>query len=891
MTSPLPNVMATHDGVTRTVLANGLTVLIEPMHNAPVVALQAWVHVGGADEDKANEAGLAHLHEHMLFKGTKKRQVGEVARCVEAAGGEINAWTSFDETVYHLVLGSNACDLGLDLLADVLGHSTFDADELSKEIEVVLEEIRRAQDSPSRRHTMALFQSAFAAHPYRNPVLGTAESVSATTQARMKAFFHGHYRPNNTTLIVTGDVTVDAVLPRIEHHFGAWQPYAAGGAVAKKMPRSPEPALTSVRATVLAEQVQEARLTIAWHGVEAKHRSTPALDLFAVMLGQGDTSRLHRTLVRPRVVQDAYASNYTPKDTGLFMLGATLEAPRPAPGAVLDVVTQLVAECMRVAQGDFTQSELETARTLALADEAFSRQTMEGQARKRGFFVSTAGDYLFERQHIAGLTRAARQDIIEAAQALLHALPTVVLQLPKDAPEATVALTAEAFAQAIDQGRAQVASKSPSAKAHGRAAQGAKHGVYALQVPGGPRLLIQPEPSGVTAVRAVNLGGLRAESPEHGGLGLLMAATWGQSTQSKSARVLAKKIANAGGSLSGFSGRNTVGFSGEWLSLHHDDGFALFLDALLAPQFAAEDVLRERHAIAESLRAREDSPGGVAMDLFLSTLYPSHPYGFSPMGSMDSLARLGHEQVQAYHSQHIDPATMVMSIVGPVDVDEVAEQVAQAVGHAAAGRGGPKPIKAPAPDAPPTQFVRSTRPLAKQQAHVILGSMGLSFEHKDRYALEVMCAVLSGQSGRLFADLRDKQSLAYALSCGSAEGMEPGHVIVHMACAFDKVQRACAGVMGHLQQLMDAPISSEELARAQQMLIGSHAIDLQRPGARAMTYATQELYGLGFDHHLQAAARIEAVDSAAVMNVAKRHLQRERLIEVVVGPGDDAGAA
>ena len=887
MTSPLPTVMATHDGVTRTVLANGLTVLIEPIHHAPVVALQGWVHVGGADEDKNHEAGLAHLHEHMLFKGTKKRAVGEVARCVEAAGGEINAWTSFDETVYHMVLGNGACDLGLDLLADVLRHSTFDADELSKEIEVVLEEIRRAEDSPARRHMMAMFRTAFTAHPYRYPVLGTAQSVADTTQARMLAFFHGHYRPDNTTLIVTGDVTVDAVLPRIEHYFGDWRPHEVTTPVAKKTPRPQEPPLPALALQVLAEDVQEARLTVAWHSAAVKHPHTPALDLFAIMLGQGDASRLHKELVRPRLVLDAYASNYTPKDMGLFMLGATLETPRPEAEAVLSVTRALVSECMRMAQGAFTQEELETARTLALADEAFSRQTMEGQARKRGFFVSTAGDYLFERTHLNGIREATRDDIRKAALTLLDAHPTVVLQLPKDAPQGAIALTAADFAATVQAARNDAWASLQTLAQH---SSDSRHGVYKVQLDHGPLLLVQPEPSGVTAVRAINLGGLRSETPEHGGLALLTAQSWGQSTQSLSAQALAKKVANAGGSLSGFSGRNTVGFSGEWLSTHHADGFALFLEAMWSPEFASEDVLRERHAIAERLRAREDSPGAVAMDLFLASLYPSHPYGFSSMGSMDSLARLTHEEVRAYHHKYVDPATMVLSVVGPVDVDAVAQQVMAALNP---GRRSPASaaVLAPTQDLPPNAYRRVNRPLAKQQAHVILGSMGLTFEHADRYALEVLCAVLSGQSGRLFADLRDKQSLAYSLSCGSAEGLEPGHVLVHMACAFDKVQRACVGVMGHLQQLIDGPIAPHELGRAQQMLIGSHAIDLQRPGARAMTYATQELYGLGFDHHLQAAARIEAVDAHKVMEVAAQHFAKDRLIEVVVGPGDDAGAA
>jgi zinc protease len=886
MTAPKSALPPAQDGVTRIVLKNGLTLLIEPMHHAPVVALQAWVHVGGADENKAHEAGLAHLHEHMLFKGTDRRAVGEVARCVEAAGGEINAWTSFDETVYHLVMGKDEAALGLDLLADVLQHSTFDAGELKKEIEVVLEEIRRAQDNPGRRHSMALFASAFAVHPYRHQVLGTAQSVAETTQKDMVAFFKGHYRPDNTTLIVCGDILVDDVVREAERLFGAWQPAQSGSAAARKAPRTPEPPLTGLRAQVLAEDVQEARLTLAWHSLPAQHADTPALDLFSVMLGHGDTSRLHRVMVRPRAVQDAYASNYTPKDTGLMLLGATLEDSRPEGEAVCHVVRQLVAEATRMASGDFSQDELATARTLVLAEEAFSRQTMEGQARKRGFFVSTADDYLYERVHTAAIREVTREAIMEVAQRILAAWPTVVLQLPKEAPASARDLTTPDFEKALAAGRQTGAPKARAQRP--RAANDL--GVTRIAIPQGPVLLVQQEPSGVTAMRAVAQGGLRWETPHHGGLGLLMASAWGQATQQHDALQLAGKVARMGGSMAAFCGRNTVGLSADWLSEHQDAGLSLFLQALWQPRFAPEDVLRERHGIAERLRAREDNPGGVAMDLFLRTLYPQHPYGYLALGSEASLMRLTDVEVAQYHAAHVTPERLVLSIVGPMDPDAVAEQVLRSIenGHFPHAVAAHKDLVA---DAPPQGPQKKGRPLAKQQAHVIIGSMGTTFAAPNKYSLDVMSAVLNGQSGRLFMDLRDEQSLAYSLSCSSSEGIEPGHVMVHMACGFDKVQRACKGVREHLQRMIDTPVSPSELQRAKQMLIGAHGIDLQRPGARAMTYATQDIYGLGYDAHVHDAEKIRAVTASDVQKVASELLHANRLIQVVVGPGDDAGAA
>src|SRR3954451_23704279 len=146
-------------------LSNGLTVVFEAQHAAKVAAFQVWVRAGSADE-RPDQAGLAHLHEHMLFKGTERRGPGEIAHMVEAHGGEINAWTSFDQTVYHIVIASQFARTGLDILCDAVRNSAFDRDELAREIEVVCEEIKRSLDTPARRSSRDLFSTAYKVHPY-----------------------------------------------------------------------------------------------------------------------------------------------------------------------------------------------------------------------------------------------------------------------------------------------------------------------------------------------------------------------------------------------------------------------------------------------------------------------------------------------------------------------------------------------------------------------------------------------------------------------------------------------------------------------------------------------------------------------------------------------------
>src|SRR3954465_14724057 len=231
-------------------LPNGLTVVLQENHAAKVVAFQSWVAVGSADEPP-DLAGIAHVFEHMLFEGTARRGVGQIAHEVEAAGGEINAWTSFDQTVYHLVLASRFFDTGLDILADALQNSSFDPRELERELKVVLEEVKQGEDNPSRVATQALFGAAFTRHPYRRPVIGYTKTVKSFTRERLLDFFHRWYVANNVTLVVVGDFDSKRAQAAIAEAFGgmASRPLAR--------PERKEPTQKGARAKVVAQDVRE----------------------------------------------------------------------------------------------------------------------------------------------------------------------------------------------------------------------------------------------------------------------------------------------------------------------------------------------------------------------------------------------------------------------------------------------------------------------------------------------------------------------------------------------------------------------------------------------------------------------------------------------------------
>ncbi|MDO9349774.1 MAG: pitrilysin family protein, partial [Deltaproteobacteria bacterium] len=185
-------------------MENGLKVILEENRTSPVVALQVWVKTGSADE-RDDEAGMCHFIEHMIFKGTGKRKVGEMAKEVESLGGSINAYTSYDQTVYHITIASRYADIALDILADAVQRSVFDPAELEKEREVILEEIRMGEDDPSRKLFRQTMATAFQRHPYGRPVIGYEKTIRAITRDQMLAFFKRWYTPDRIFFVVAGD--------------------------------------------------------------------------------------------------------------------------------------------------------------------------------------------------------------------------------------------------------------------------------------------------------------------------------------------------------------------------------------------------------------------------------------------------------------------------------------------------------------------------------------------------------------------------------------------------------------------------------------------------------------------------------------------------------------
>ncbi|MBP1696987.1 MAG: peptidase domain protein, partial [Deltaproteobacteria bacterium] len=303
---------SSRDLVRQFTMDNGLKVILEENNAAPAVALQIWVKIGGADESD-EEAGICHFIEHMLFKGTEKRKVREAAREIESLGGSIGAYTSYDQTVYHVTLASRYAETGLDILSDAIQHSIFDPFELEREREVILEEIRRGQDDPSRKLFQQTMAIAYQRHPYRRPIIGYPNTIRSIQRDRMVTFFKKWYTPNRMVLIAVGDFDSKEMERSVRSAFKGFKPSPES-----PPDRNPEPKQGETRSRLSHGHFQETYFQMVLPISSARDEDTPPLDALSHLLGGGEPSRLvQRIKLEKGLVHSIYAATYTPKDPGL----------------------------------------------------------------------------------------------------------------------------------------------------------------------------------------------------------------------------------------------------------------------------------------------------------------------------------------------------------------------------------------------------------------------------------------------------------------------------------------------------------------------------------------------------------------------------------------------
>jgi zinc protease len=841
-------------------LENGLKVILQENHTSPVVALQVWVKTGSADE-KDDEAGMCHFIEHMIFKGTEKRKVGEMAKEVESLGGSINAYTSYDQTVYHITIASRYADIALDILSDTIQRSVFDPSELEKEREVILEEIRMGEDDPSRKLFRQTMATAFQLHPYGRPIIGYEKTIRAITRDQMLAFFKRWYTPDRIFFIAAGDFDLQEMERKARALFKEFK------RPPERFPeRLKEVEQKEIRSNLTFGNFKETYFQMAVPITSVTHEDTPGLDVLEQILGGGETSRLvQKVKLEKGLVHSISASAYTPKDPGLFIIGATLQAEN-----LERAVEEILKEVNRLIQEGVTAEELYRVKVNVESGLIYDRQTVQGQARKLGYYEATTGDVQFEKEYIKRISLLQSEDIKRIGGKYFKPSQwSISLLAPAEKADGLKKVSLSVVVEKAGSSVVPIDKKKPLA-------------VSKTLLGNGIRLIVKENRNNpIVSIQVSFLAGVRFEEEAQNGINQFMAVMITKGTEKQTSLEIAKKVERMAGSLSGFSGHNSFGLSFTFLSQHFDEAMTLLGEVVKHPSFDTDEMEKRRRSILAAIRQQEDDLDRMVFKLFRKVLYEKHPYRMDTIGTLDSVQRITQKDLKEYYRRIAVPENMVLTVVGDVDLNQAASAVQKELGKIQKSNFVPPKV----PKEPPLQKTRKSEVYKeKEQAHFVLGFPGATVQSRDRYVLDVLDAALSGMGGRLFYELRDKESLAYALAFISNVNLDPGYICVYMGTHPDKIETAIAGVLRELKKVKDEGLTDDEVERAKRYLIGNFEIGLQTNGAHAGQMSVDELMGLGYDHLERYPNEIQKVTREDVHRVAKEYFKLEAYALAIIRP-------
>ncbi len=866
------------DGVTRLKLKNGLSVLLIENHKSPVVSVQMWVKTGSADEGRGEE-GISHFIEHLVFKGTEKYGVGAIASTVEASGGELNAYTSFDQTVFYVNISREFSEVALDVISEMMGFPQFDKGEIDNEREVVLEEIKRSNDSPGRQASRLLFSTVYKDHPYGIPVIGYDKIIQKVSRKTLVDYYQSRYIPTNMHLVVAGDFDSKEMAEKIDSSFGRLKSFKLRKVSRKKEPKQDQPRLKVVKAPF-----EEAQFHIAWRVPGAEHKDVAALDVLALILGQGESSRLTKKLrMEAPLTNSIGAGTFTPKDGGLFTVSGTLNIDQA--DAVFEALQK---ELVRIAVEPPTAEELKKAIINLESEEFYAMETIEGVARKAGSFENLMGDYAYFQKFLKQIYALKPEDLQKAAKKYLApGAMNLVMMAPRNEKELTTKLKTwvKEYGQALKTAKPQkaVGKKSAAIKkvkweiagANSKTATIAKH-----VLPSGATVIFRPSfETPVFTAKAAYLGGVRVEEKNQLGVTELLSRVWTSGTKDLNEADIAQKIETMAGSLSAFGGRNSAGLSLQTISPFEDESLALFEEVLAAPVMSEAAMDREKVVMLETIRAREDNPAQMVSQMFTETMFKGHPYERDLYGTKDSVKNLSADQVNKHLAKMAGSRNLTVVVTGSIDQGKWLKRLEAATARLPKGQS----LQTQFAHAGPKKDMRLFETLEREQTHIIVGYKGLTLSDPRRYTLQIMQSILAGQGGRLFIELRDKASLAYSVAPMRMEGIDTGYFGAYIGCSPQKGQKAIEMMHEEFKKLVEKKVGDAELDRAKRYLIGRHDIDLQRTSAICASILFNEIYGIDSSEVFRYSEHLRDISSADVQKLAQEIFAQPSIL-CAVGP-------
>lgn len=851
--------------VNKKVLKNGLTVLVKEDHKTPVVSIVTWVNAGYFNEPDSL-SGISHLLEHMFFKGTQRRGVGEIARETRAAGGYLNGGTIYDYTCYYTVLPSESFEKGLDIQSDALQNCAIDPGELTKESKVVIQEIKRKLDNPDAFSYEKLLELAFDKHRIRRWRMGFEDQVASWTRVHLYNFYETRYRPQNIIVSVVGDIKTSRAFNLIKKYYGI----IPGGEL--KTEFSPEePPQTEFKYRRMAADISRNIVHVGFHVSSVLDDDFYPLTVLDYILSGGRASRLYREIKEKQGLADTVSSYYYSfKDFGYFTI--TAEQTEGDPGALL---RSLLTEVERLKISDVDRAELKRALNQLESSYLHSLEDVNGQAKNYAQYESY-GDYSMADTYLEKLGAVTAQDIRRVANqyfVLTNASVLEYLPAGKRFEEYSKNELGQNLSEALENYRQTFRPPLEEiGPVVGTPPVGGKEypdqPVRKQVFDNGLTVIVKENHSlPILSVAAYFFGGTFTEDANEAGITQLLVRTSLKGAMNISADQIASDIEGLGSSISYEVDRDYFGFTLESMSKNFEESFALFSQVILNPSFPKEELEKEKKDLIALINRQKDSMRNYPLELCQQALFENHPYSLPSLGDEDVIKKITVADLLNKHRGSVVTGNMIIVYAGDITFDEAVQLTSK---HLSGMNVGER-ISGPEVEVKLSSVHSKIVQRDKAQSAQAFGILTCDYSSADYEALKVLQNIASGMGGRFWTEVRDKRSLAYSVYGYQSSGALAGAFVCYMATSPENAEEARELTLEVLSGFKDEPVRPEELERSKNYIAGSWAIYLQPNTVQANVYGRWELAGKGCQAVWEYPENVRQVNAEQLMDVAAKY--------------------
>src|SRR5881394_2813984 len=868
-------------------LENGLDVILSEDHRLPLVAVNLWYHVGPANE-LPGRTGFAHLFEHMMFEGSRHVPGNAHFHFLEATGAsDINGTTDFDRTNYYETLPSNQLALALWLESDRMGYlpDKLDQANLSNQQDVVRNERRQSvENAPYGVVEEGLFHQLFPKeHPYYGEVIGSHLDIQSAKLEDVRNFFKLYYAPNNASVAIVGDFAPEKARELVNKYFG---PLKRGEEVPKI--KAHTPAITSERRAVIQDNVQLARVYMAWLTSPIFKPGDAEADLAATILGGGKSSRLYKKLVyEKQIAQDVSVNQQS------LILGSVFEVQVTAKAGVKleDLEKAINTELDAFRKDGPTAQELIRARNVIESRIIAGLETLGGfggvadRLNSYNHYLGTP-DFLgadiarYENASVDSLKAFAQNQLGNNQRVVVYGVPGkqdlgAEVPTPKAEAKDTARLGGEPV-NAEAEWRKDPPKPGPSSALHLPVPQ-------EFKLSNGLTVLYSERPGlPVVAASLVLRSGSGANPADKPGLASFAARMLQQGTTTRNALQIADSAADLGASLGSRASMDSSTVGTQVLTRNFPEALELLADVALHPTFPKDEIERVRKEREAELVQEKDDPFSVATRVMRTALYGAHhPYGYPDIGTADSLKAVSREDLVKFWQEHYFPNDAALIVSGNIKVAALQPLVEKAFGGWKQGK--PAAAASAAPESADARLILVDRPGASQTT-LECYELGAARSTPDFAALEVMNTELGGLfSSRINMNLREAHGYTYGAGSTFAYHRQPGPFLAYSDVRTDVTAPATTEIFNELKRMRDTQMTPEEMKLAKDSITRSMPGRFERGTDAAGTFAELFTYDLPLDYFSKFPGAIDAVTPEQAQAMAQKYIHPEKVVVVAVG--------